>query len=152
MVRIPVIGRIYTVYREYIVRIYGHIYGHCFFFLSIFGHVLALYWPYMAIYGQGGASGLYFFHRCARRDGGRAGRRADVARIDEKKGRASTLDSIFRPYMNHIFPEHARLFPVLAGYFRFWPGISGVYREYIVAGVTRMLAKNFGNFSVYFWS
>ena len=107
---------------------------------------------------RGWVGEVLFSYRCARRDGGRAGRRAGVARIDEKKGehpvciffidacdgmaggwlggrmprtsieqkrRASTLDSIFRPYMNHIFPEHARLFPVLAGAGRRWPVLAG---------------------------
>ena len=49
----------------------------CFWF--VFGHVLAISWPYMAR----GASGLNFFIDA--RDG-TAGRRADVARIDEKIG------------------------------------------------------------------
>ena len=64
-------------------------------FFFFFGHV----WPYI---GHIWPWEALFFHRCARRDGGRAGRRADVARIDEKNGQASTLDSIFRPCMVHI--------------------------------------------------
>ena len=73
VIRGKVVGKKPTLYREYI----GHIYGQM---LAIFfggGHV----WPYI---GHIWPWEALFFHRCARRDGGRAGRRPDVARIDEK--------------------------------------------------------------------
>ena len=86
----------------------------CIFWAGIgIGHILA-------IDGQGGASGLYFFHRCARRDGGRAGRRADVARIDEKKASIhSGLDfsTIYGPYIPGTRP-------VISGSGRFCSGFE----------------------------
>ena len=47
------------------------------------GHI----WPWEAL----------IFHRCARRVGGRAGRRPDVARIDEKKKNEHPVAKIEHP-------------------------------------------------------
>ena len=52
---------------------------YIFFFLAHVWPYIGHIWPWEAL----------FFHRCARRDGGRAGRRPDVARIDEKKQKMS---------------------------------------------------------------
>ena len=67
------------------------------------------FWP---MYGQGGASGLYFFIDARDRTaGGRVGGRMSRAPM-KKKGE----HPFWTRFFDHIFPEHARLFPALAGF------------------------------------
>ena len=92
---VPVIGRIYTVYREYIVRIYGQFLAIFLFILVIFGYIFAIYWPYMAR----GEHPVFIFFIDARDGtaGGRVGGRMSRASM-KKIERASALYHN-RPYM-----------------------------------------------------
>ena len=108
------ISGVYSPYLwPYIIRICGHVLPIFFVLVSIFGYILG-------IYGQGGTPVFIFFIDA--RDGtagGRVGGRMSRASMKRKMASIhSGLDfsTIYGPYMNHIFPEHARLFPALASF------------------------------------
>ena len=74
--------------------------------------------PYMAMGGL-----IFFIDARDGSAGGRVGGRMSRASMKKTKNEHPVL--IFRPYMNHIFPEHARRCPALAGAGRRWPVLAG---------------------------